>query len=106
MAILLLACRFAGLNVTLTVATITNKAGERLVTELEAGEPVVLSFEESRAVRQEVWDELAGLLQKKQWPRHPKRAKELYHKLSDQVRGWPERLAALDAGFSQLNIRV
>lgn len=89
------------------MVTVTRGAGQRLTTLLSgSASDVYISLAENENVRQEGWDELRNLLDKKQWPRHPKRAKEVYFKLAERVKGWPERMAALEAGFAKLNVRL
>ena len=51
----------------------------------------------------DVWDELTGLLSKKNWPRHPRRSAELYKDVSHKAQDWPERMEALMTGYALVN---
>jgi hypothetical protein len=98
-------CRAAGLNVTIPVASVSKDAGVRLKGLLEAGLPVVVRMEPRKDVAAHMWEELVALQSRKAWPRHPRRAKEMFRDMSKRLQGWPERLEALMEGYVQVNPR-
>lgn len=90
-----------GLQVNITVATITSSAGEALETQLlQSSSMMMMQMMPNHEVQVNTWDELGNLAKdKKAWPRHPRRARELYQSLLQREAQWPERLEALGQGY-------
>ena len=96
--------RVDGLQVNITVATITNMAGQALQGQLlaTAGQPssIQMQMTPDHEVNVNTWDELGSLsMDKKAWPRHPRRAREMYQSVSQREAQGPERLEALNQGY-------
>jgi len=80
------------------MVSITQQAGQALMGRVGSE----VWFEPESQVRAGIWKELQDLLVKANWPRHPKRFKKMYQEMKARVGDWPERLYALNAGYSKI----
>ena len=74
-------------------------AADALQAQLAQGASPTVQMDPTHEVNANAWEELGSLLNKKTWPRHPRRAREMYQSIRRREQNWPERLQALDRGY-------